>query len=227
MKDKSILIIAAHPDDDILGCGGYISKYRKLCEFKVIFIAEGSSSRFADVASKEADASIKQRQNMAISALEALGVGSFEFNNLPCGKLDQIPQLQINKILEKAIDEYKPSIVLTHSGRDLNQDHKIINQATLIATRPTSKRMVNSVISYEVLSSSEWNYGESFRPNLFEEISVKDLVNKQTAMKCYHTEVGSFPFPRSDIGIETLARYRGMQSGFKLAEAFEILRIFR
>lgn len=227
MKNKSVLIIAAHPDDDILGCGGYISKYRKFSEFRVIFIAEGSSSRFEDVRSKEIDEAIKQRQNMAINALEVLGVDSFEFKNLPCGKLDQVPQLQINKIIENAIDEYKPSIVLTHSGRDLNQDHKIINHATLIATRPNSKSKVNSVIAYEVLSSSELNYGEAFIPNLFEEITINDLENKQTAMKCYPTEVGSFPFPRSDIGIETLARYRGMQSGFKFAEAFEILRIFR
>ncbi len=227
MKKDHILIIAAHPDDDILGCGGFISKYRNSKIFKIIFIAEGSTSRFDDPDSADANSALVNRQNMAINALKKLGVSDVEFNNFPCGKLDQAPLLEINKIIEKAIDKFKPNIILTHSASDLNQDHKIVNKSTLIATRPLPKRKVETVLSYEVLSSSEWNFSKYFSPNFFEEMTSEDIKNKQDAMAFYHSEMGEFPFPRSSIGIETLARYRGMQSGFDFAEAYEVIRIFR
>jgi len=227
LKKDHILIIAAHPDDDILGCGGFISKYRNSKIFKIIFIAEGSTSRFDDPDSADANSALVNRQNMAINALKKLGVSDVEFNNFPCGKLDQAPLLEINKIIEKAIDKFKPNIILTHSASDLNQDHKIVNKSTLIATRPLPKRKVETVLSYEVLSSSEWNFSKYFSPNFFEEMTSEDIKNKQDAMAFYHSEMGEFPFPRSSIGIETLARYRGMQSGFDFAEAYEVIRIFR
>ncbi|MDC0127352.1 PIG-L family deacetylase [Methylophilaceae bacterium] len=227
MNKDNILIIAAHPDDDILGCGGFISKYRKTKVFKVIFIAEGSTSRFDNPDSVEANSALVNRQNMAVNALKKLGVSDIEFNNLPCGKLDQIPLLEINKIIEKGIDEFKPTMIFTHSASDLNQDHKIINKSTLIATRPLPNRKVESLLSFEVLSSSEWNFSKYFSPNFFEEMTFEDIKNKQEAMAIYQSEMGEFPFPRSNLGIETLARYRGMQSGYNFSEAYEVIRIFR
>ena len=227
MKKNSVLIVAAHPDDDILGCAGYISKYKSASKFKVIFVAEGSTCRFENAKSKDAIEAINNRKRMAIEALALLGVTDVEFNNFPCGRLDQVAQIEINKIIERTIEQFKPDIVITHSKNDLNQDHSIINKSTLIATRPISKDSVKTVLAYEILSSSEWNFGECFRPNLFEEISFEDLKNKQAAMGIYDTELRDFPFPRSFSGIEVLAKYRGMQSGVIYAEAFEILRIVR
>ena len=192
----------------------------------ICLIGEGSSCRFDNPSSKQALEAIKERNKFAVSSLNSINVNNIEFNNLPCGRFDQIPIIKINKIIEKTLLIFKPDIVFTHSPHDSNNDHKIVYNSTIIATRPGSKFRVNKLFSYEVLSSSEWNFENSFAPNYFEEISENDLNKKIKALEFYRSEIASFPFPRSGVGLETLAKYRGMQSGYKYAEAFRLIREF-
>lgn len=224
---KKVLILAAHPDDEILGCGGFISKYRsKGVHIKVVFIAEGSSCRYSNIKSVEVEFAIRNRNLCAINALKLLKVDDVEFYNLPCGRLDQVPLIEINKIIEKVINEYRPDTVFTHSQHDVNNDHRIIFSSTIVSTRPIGPHIVDRVFSYEVASSSEWSYTQSFQPNIYEGLSENELMEKCNALSIYESEIKSYPFPRSPEGIKALAMVRGMQSGLQAAEAFFLVRNF-
>ena len=221
-----VLIIAAHPDDDILGCAGIMSKYKNQVKFRVIFIAEGSSCRFSkeQVKNEEVLKVIKQRNTFAVNALKLLGVKNHHFYNLACGRLDQIDIIDINKIIESEINNFKPDTIFTHSHDDTNNDHTVVHRATLIATRPGAATFVKKVYAYEVLSSTEWRFTHNFLPNYFESLSENDVKNKWLALLEYESEIKEFPYPRSEDGIISLAKYRGMQSASTYAEAFKLIR---
>jgi LmbE family N-acetylglucosaminyl deacetylase len=220
------LIIAAHPDDDILGCGGLMSKFKNKVEFRVIFIAEGSSCRYnnEEIFSSEVLKVINERNSFGVKALELLGVNNHKFFNLTCGRLDQIPIIEINKIIESEINDFKPDAVFTHSFEDTNNDHLIVHRATQMATRPFTTTLVKELFTYEVLSSSEWRFTHTFSPNYFVSLSEEDVLNKWLSLALYESEVKEFPYPRSKEGIFTLAQYRGLQSGNMYAEAFKLIR---
>jgi LmbE family N-acetylglucosaminyl deacetylase len=225
---RRALVIAAHPDDEVLGCGATISKYsRQGVQFMVLFIAEGSSCRYSDPASVDSVAAIATRTKQAVNALCLMGIKDYDFGDLPCGRLDQIPIIEINKAIEQAIRHFDPDTVFTHSNSDANNDHRIVCRATIMATRPSAQNRVARVLSYEVLSSSEWAFSESFVPNCFEHIEEQDLNLKWQALSAYETEVKAYPFPRSEPGVRALAMSRGMQAGVSLAEAFYMIREFR
>ena len=162
------------------------------------------------------------RNSFAINALKYLGVFNYKFYNLPCGKLDHVPQITINKIIEQEIKNFKPDTVFTHSNCDSNKDHHKVYDATIIAARPNS--LVKNVYLYEVLSSSEWGFKEAFLPNTFIKLSKKDVENKALAMKFFKSEERPWPFPRNKTGITTQAKQRGMQSGIEYAEAYKLIR---
>lgn len=225
---RRILVIAAHPDDEVLGCGATISKYtRHGATFMVLYVAEGSSCRYSNPICDDSLAAIAARKKQAIAALSLFSIHAYHFADLPCGRLDQHPIIQINQTIEKAIQEFDPDTVFTHSGLDANNDHRIVFRASIMATRPSSNHKVSRLLSYEVLSSSEWAYGEPFAPNVFEEIDERDLSLKWRALSAYESEIRSYPFPRSEVGIRSQALMRGMQAGVKLAEAFCLIREFR
>ncbi len=225
---KKALIIAAHPDDDILGCAGLMSKYVDEVEFKIVFIAEGSSCRYNSnqINDIKIGKVIEDRNCFGIKALKLLGVNLFKFYNLPCGRLDQVPIIEINKIIEKEIEDFNPDTVFTHSFEDANNDHIIVHRATQMATRPKTHSCLERVFTYEVLSSSEWRFTHTFSPNYFESLSIDDVKNKWLAIREYESEIKDFPYPRSEDGIFSLAKYRGLQSGFEYAEAFMLIRQF-
>ena len=227
-KFKKFLIVVAHPDDDVLGCGGTLKKLSKLNKnVKVIFIAEGSSCRFKNHKKfeKKIQEKIKERENFGKLALLDLGIKNSKFYNLTCGKLNKYPITEVAKIVEDEIAKFNPEVLLTHSNFDVNLDHRTVYQACLQSTRPTKKRKIKALISFEVLSSTEWKYNKVFEPNLFINIE-KEIKYKIKAMKRYKTEMSIFPHPRSMMGINTLAKYRGIQSQNKFAEAFKIIRLF-
>jgi LmbE family N-acetylglucosaminyl deacetylase len=221
-----ILIICAHPDDDILGCGGLMAKYVSKAELRVVFIAEGSSCRFAkeEINTSNVKAVIEQRNGYGKEALSVLGVSNVIFYNLPCGRLDQVSILDINKIIESEIKSFKPDTIFTHAGKDANNDHVIVHRSTIMATRPGAISHGARLYAYEVLSSSEWKFSETFSPNYFEVLEEDHVNLKWKALEKYTTEVKEFPYPRSAEGIITLAKYRGMQSGVNYAEAFSLIR---
>jgi len=223
---KRVLIIAAHPDDDVLGCGGIMAKYKEDVEFRVIFIAEGSTCRFnfKDINNTEVKEVIDIRNNFGIEALALFGIEKYNFYNLPCGRLDQVPILDINKIIESEIRNFLPDTIFTHSDKDANNDHSVVHRSTLMATRPGASIFVGKVYAYEVLSSSEWRFTEAFMPNYFEVLNQNEVDLKWKALAAYESEIKPFPYPRSEEGIHTLAKFRGLQSGVGYAEAFELIR---
>jgi len=224
---KKILVIAAHPDDETLGCGGLFSKYQnEEVTFKVLFIGEGSSCRYEDPASKDSLDAIKLRNSYASEALKSFDIMDPIFCNLACGRLDTYPILEINKIIENTISEFKPDTVFTHSAADANNDHKIIFNSTIMATRPCNDHRVVKLYSYEVLSSSEWLFAETFKPNVFISLSEEDIQNKCKAMLIYESEIRPYPFPRSSEAIRAQSMSRGTQSGNSFAEAFCLIREF-
>ena len=225
---RRILIIAAHPDDDILGCGGLLAKYRNDTNvfFKVVFLGEGSSCRYpkSNLGSTKVSKIIEQRNQYAVKALKLLNVEEYIFYNFPCGRFDQVDLIDIGKVIEGEISNFKPDSIFTHSEYDVNNDHQISFQATIQATRPGAKFFVKNVLCYEVLSSSEWRFSKSFEPNVFIDLSQADVNLKISALNEYKSEVQSFPFPRSDKGINVLSNYRGMQIAKQNVEAYKLIR---
>ena len=226
---KKVLIIAAHPDDDIIGCGGFLSKNQKRYKFKVVFMSEGSSCRYKNLTKDEHKITkeIKYRQTCAKKALGIFSIKDISFYNNQCGNLHKMSQLKLNQIIEKEIKEFKPNIIFTHTDKDLNSDHKTINKSVLIATRPLQKKnRIEVIYSFEILSSTEWNFNNNFKPNYYLSLSKKDVLKKWKALKVYKSEIKPKPHPRSLFGVDTLSRYRGIQSGNLYSEAFEIIRKF-
>ena len=226
---KKFLIVAAHPDDEVLGCGATLKKLSKLKKkVRVITLAEGSSCRYKNLKKykSEIDKSILLRKKWSIKALKDLGISNYQFYNLKCGKLNSYPITDLSSIVEKEISIYKPEIIITHSNYDVNLDHRSVYQACLQSTRPTkSSNKILGLLSFEILSSTEWKYNKTFEPNYFVNVE-KEIGCKIKALKRYKSEVKTFPHPRSVVGVNSLARYRGMQSYNKYAEAFKIVRLY-
>jgi len=221
-----VLVVVAHPDDEVLGCGGLIDKLIKnKKKVKVIFLAEGSSCRFSDKNNKsKLENAIRSRKIFAKNAMSSLKVKEYVFYNLRCGALNTYSLIYINQIIEKEIKIFKPDTIITHHSDDCNVDHNIIYKSVLISSRPVPNSTIKNVICFEVLSSTEWNFDEKFKPNFFVDIE-DNIKSKIMAFKEYYSSEGkNFPFPRSLKGIKVLANYRGMQIGVKNAEAFRIIR---
>jgi LmbE family N-acetylglucosaminyl deacetylase len=200
----------AHPDDEILGCGGLLAKHSKSMTFQVLFLAEGSSCRY-DKSDLEKAKSIFEPDRIS-------------FTNLPCGRLDQVPILEMNKTIESHIKDFKPSTIFTHSENDTNSDHRRVAESVFMASRPGALNIVSNVVSAEIPSSSEWNFNQPFQPNYFIKLTDSQLNIKIEALLKYKSEIRDYPFPRSPEGISAFARYRGVQSGNEFAEAFRIIR---
>lgn len=225
MREK-VLIIVAHPDDEVLGCGGYISKYKNSKDFKVIFIGEGTSCRYDNYnLNDEIRNKILKRQKQSIKSLKFLGIKKFQYYNLPCGRFDSVDIIDINKIIEKEISKFKPNIILTHSINDCNNDHRIINRSVMMSTRPSNSNMFLSEIkTFEILSSTEWNFECLFNPNFFEILSQKNINEKIKAFYYYESEIQNKDMPRTKDGITTLAKSRGKIVNSKFAEAYKLIR---
>jgi LmbE family N-acetylglucosaminyl deacetylase len=226
IKNKKILVIAAHPDDEILGCGASLIKFvKKGYAVKCIFIADGESSRNLNKPAIIKKINLREKQALKIS--KNLNFMKPEFFRQPDNKLDSIPILKIIQFIEKQIKNFKPSVIFTHSQADLNVDHVKVCKATLTATRPFSKTFVPMLLSFEIPSNSELSFSQTkkiFIPNFFVDIS-KQINLKINALKIYKNEIRKPPHPRSAEGVKNLSKYRGTQSGLKFAEAFHILRI--
>jgi len=219
--NKTVLIFAAHPDDDILGCGGTIAKLsQKGLKVHVVFLADGESSRNEI---KDIKNLILQRKHNAKKALKILGCQSIKFLDFADNRLDSLDLLDIVKRIENFIDVYKPYTIFTHYLHDLNIDHQITHKAVVTACRPQPQSYVKELLFFEVPSSTEWNLTKAFMPNYFVDISGT-LHLKKKALNVYKNEMKSFPHPRSIKAIESLSYYRGSTVGCEAAEAFIIGR---
>lgn len=221
---KKILIIAAHPDDEVLGCGGTIARLNKEgYELYTLILGEGITSR-DDVRNKgkrkEEIDTLRQQSN---NANKILGVKEVLFFSFPDNRFDAVPFLDIVKTIEKVKKEIKPGIVFTHYEKDLNIDHQITYKAVITATRPISEETVKEIYSFEIPSSTEWSYPLSFSPNVFYNIS-ETMNIKLRALEEYKTELREYPYPRSLKGIKLIAKTWGMKVGLNYAEAFKMIR---
>ncbi len=226
IKNKnSVLVVAAHPDDEVLGCGGTVAKLTQEKHIvNNLFISNGEDSR--DIIKKEIKKKIKKRKNAAMLAAKILGTSSNNFMDLSDNKLDTYPMLKIVKIIEIYIKKFKVDTIYTHFSNDLNIDHQIVNQAVLTASRPQKNSYVKNIFFFEVPSSTEWRIDKSskiFNPNWFEDISL--TKNKKIeALKAYKMEVKKWPHPRSEKGVKALYTWRGATVGVDAAEAFMLGR---
>lgn len=222
---KNILVVAAHPDDELLGVGGTIRKLANqgaICH--AVIVGEGITSRAEKRDDADFDALIELQKD-AKAAAEIVGYKTIDFCEFPDNRLDSLDLLDVIKSVGKYIEKYRPDTIFTHHHGDLNIDHRIVCEAVLTACRPVGDYHVERIYSYETASSTEWNYtyGEPFTPSVF--FDVTDTVEtKIEGMKCYRSESTFYPHPRSSEALKALAMYRGSNVGFKMAEGFMVLR---
>lgn len=227
MKER-VLIVAAHPDDEVLGCGGTIAKFRENGhDVRVVFLAEGVTSRYQpdEIAAPHVQKKSKIRNENAFKALEILSVppGQVFVELRPCCRLDQVPMLDLVKQIEGHISQWKPTKLFTHAPYDANIDHRLTYMAVLAAGRPKQDSQLKSIYSFEVLSSTEWNPLQPFIPNIF--VDINSVFDKKIkALEAYGDEMQPPPHPRSVEVVRSLATYRGAQAGIFYAEAFSLVR---
>lgn len=224
---KNILVVAAHPDDEVLGCGGMMAKHIKQGDkVHVVIIAEGITSRDPKRDREKHKVGLETLIQESRVANKILGTTTLDQHEFPDNRLDSVNLLDIIKVIEEAVDRYQPEIVYTHHAGDMNVDHRVAHTAVITACRPAPSRPVKTLLFFEVVSSTEWvppGSMQPFNPNWFCDIT-DTLDLKLKAMKAYQSEIRTWPHPRSAEGLEYLARWRGTIVGIKAAEAFMLGR---
>ena len=228
MNRKKILVIAAHPDDEVLGCGGAMARFvTEGCEVYTLILGEGVTSRDKERDRAERENEITELRKQAENANNILGVKKVYAFDFPDNRFDSIPLLDIIKTIEKIKGSVQPDSVFTHHQGDLNIDHQITFKAVVTACRPVKDESVKEIYSFEIPSSTEWNAPSSltyFMPDYFVDVS-KSLKVKINALKEYETELREFSHPRSLKAVELNAKQWGVKMGFEAAEAFKTIRI--
>lgn len=224
---KKILIVAAHPDDEVLGCFGTVAKLIKEgYEAYTLILGEGKTSRDEERIVENKKDEIEVLNTEIEKANDIIGINKVFVESFPDNRFDSVDLLDIIKVISKVKAEVKPDIIFTHYEHDLNIDHQITYKAVITATRPMKNECVKEIYSFEILSSTEWNYPLSFNPDTYYDIS--DTIGlKVEAMKEYKSELCEYPHPRSCEGIELNAKYQGMRVGKKYTEAFKSIRVIK
>lgn len=227
MSKKNILIIASHPDDEVLGCGGTVGRLSKEGHtIYTLILGEGVTSRDNIRNRNERENEIIDLKNYVEKANKILGVKKVFFHDFPDNRFDTVPFLDIVKVIEEIKNQIKPEIIFTHYEKDLNIDHQITYRAVITATRPLKEGTVKEIYSFEIPSSTEWSYPLSFSPDIFFNISGTIDV-KLRALEEYKSELREYPHPRSLEGIKLIAKNWGMKVGLNYTEAFKIVRIIK
>lgn len=223
----SVLCVAAHPDDEILGVGGTLARHAEAGEdVHVCILSDGVTSRYdeQDTAQEE----INQRRSRARKACETLGA-TISLHGLPDNRFDTVPLLDIVQTVESEIESHDPDVVYTHHYGDLNVDHELASRATVTATRPLADSNVERVLAFETLSASEWstpNPSNAFQPTTFVDVAGH-LDTKLNALSVYERELRDPPHPRTIDTVQKNAAVWGAKSGIDAAEPFQLLRSVR
>ena len=222
--NETIMVIAAHPDDEVLGCGGTIARLIGLGhQVHIVIVAEGLTSRIDSTDNSSSE--LTQLHDSSRQSALVLGTSNISHLGLPDNKLDTLPLLDIVQKVEECISKVKPSIIYTHSACDLNIDHSIVHKAVLTACRPMPGCFVKKILAFEILSSTEWRFNQNspFIPNVYTDISGFIDI-KLNALSCYQSELRSWPHPRSLEAVRFKAAVRGSEVGLAHAEAFMLIR---
>lgn len=220
-----VLVIAAHPDDEVYGMGGTIAKLASQGhEVHVLIVTDGCTAQYAGRPDLPEIIAQKHREAMAANAL--LGVKQVHFGAFPDMKLDTVPHVEVNRLIEETVDAVEPDVVYTHFYGDVNLDHQMVYRSTLVAVRPVPGQCVRALYAYYVPSSTEWSpqlAHTAFLPNAMEDITGFE-GQKEQALLAYQTEARPYPHPRSAQYVRETDRTRGLQWGLGSSEAFCLLR---
>jgi len=223
----NVLVVAAHPDDEVLGCGGAIAKHIEQGDkVHVAILAEGLTSR-EDIRNRAANTKkLVELEYAAQRAHDILGTTTLELFDFPDNRMDAVDRIEVTKKVEVLVDKYQPQIVYTHHTGDVNIDHRIIHEAVVTACRPQPGHCVKTLLFFEVASSTEWQTPVSnipFTPNWFVDIS-ETLDKKLEALEAYAGEMRDWPHSRSIKALKHLAKWRGASNGVESCEAFSLGR---
>ncbi|SFP33184.1 N-acetylglucosaminyl deacetylase, LmbE family [Ectopseudomonas composti] len=221
---KVVLVVAAHSDDEVLGCGGTIARHVDEGDtVYAVFLADGISSREG-----AGVAELNKRMEASEHARQILGITKNYYLGLPDNRLDTLPLIEVIQPLEQVVSEIKPHIIYTHHFGDLNVDHRIAHQAVMTACRPLPGGSVREIYTFQVMSSTEWNSPGymPFLPQCAVDVSSY-LEVKEAALKAYEHEMRAYPHSRSVSHLIALAQHNGAMHGFMAAEVFMIARLLR
>jgi len=217
----NILVVAAHPDDEVLGCGGTIARHADRGDHvDLLFLTDGVGAR-----GESPVATVGARQEAAHAAAGILGAQTPQFLDFPDNRLDSVDLLDVIQAIEAVLAARPYDTVYTHWEGDLNIDHRVASRAVRTATRPVPGQSVRAVLSFEVPSSSEWAFSDVVPESPNFAVSIADQIDRKlAALDAYAMEMHDPPHPRSQEAVRALATWRGAQHGFAFAEAFTLVR---
>jgi N-acetylglucosamine malate deacetylase 1 len=220
--NDAIVVVAAHPDDEVLGCGGTLARMASEGrEVHVMLMADGETSRTSQHG-HSGEKPLGIRNAAARAASKILNCSSLELVGLPDNRLDGMELLDLVRRIDEFVMRHRPSLVITHHSGDVNIDHRVVHDAVISACRPQPGHPVKELLFFEVPSSTEWRppgTSSAFSPNYFVDISGT-LTTKLAALDAYGEELRPFPHPRSIKAVSALAQWRGATVGVEAAEAF-------
>jgi N-acetylglucosamine malate deacetylase 1 len=222
LATRNVLVVVAHPDDELLGVGGTLLKHKKVGDkITVLILGDGEESRNVGV-------DVPGRQLMAEAVAKELG-SELILERFKDNEFDTHSLLSIAKVIEGTVEKVKPDVIYTHHLGDLNIDHRMTAEAVLTAGRPMPGNQISEILLFETVSSTEWQFPRAeyaFMPNVYINIE-NELKEKLELLKFYDREMREFPHARSYEAITALATKRGVEVGFKAAEAFVLARQLR
>ena len=226
---KKILVIAAHPDDEVFGCGGTLIKHKKNGDnINICFVGEGTTGRFNNLKDPSIKKHLALRTNSAKKTAKYLNCNELLFLDYPNMRLHMYEKIILVKKIIEIISKIKPDIIYTHCKSDLNSDHSIVHECVLTAIRPNQNFKPSEIYLFEIPSSTDWSLNEFgyFNPRMFVDIE-KFQKEKIKLLKNYRSELRKFPFPLSIKFMDHYNSICGSAAGLKYAERFEVLRLIK